>query len=1111
MNKLLFSILCLSLSYSIYAQNAPSTLSAGRLISECIMNPNNREFHVQNAHLYDAGGSIGNTSNEYTVNSFIGDGDPLELFFTEFKLPIGAVLNIYSGNTVNGELLGSFTGGDNTKPHNYKSRAFTLEYIPALNGATTSGWRGEIHKITAEYLWEKALLPESDCINAIPICSNSTINTSQNQYEDTGSVNDDTGGCYSGNGQGGSVWYQFTPQATGALDFTISPTGSTDYDFVLWDITNGCNSRTELSCNFAAPTGPTGISSTGDATNSQGSDGTRFNQRVNVDVTRRYAICINYYSGNNDGFTLTFQNNSGSVAVTDNTPPTITNATVNNCTNATTINVFFSEYIDCSTLQNGDFGIAGRTVTIGTTNCTGNPAKTRQITLNVSPALPGPATYTLTGANCNDLCGNPLNQNYSLVLGSVPTANAGPDRISCRSPGFLGIGFTYTTVTLNATGGNIYNWSDGQTGANINITPSSAAALTYTVSVQNNSACFATDQAVIRVENTPLPNLGPTQTVCTGFPVSLASGVSPTGVTFQWQQTTTTNFFGQPNNFTNIAGQTGQNLSITPAASPTFYRVVVTSAGGCQGISTVRINQGSGAFGISTTKAFACQGESVTLTLPASLTSYSWSTGTNANQPLNVTPLATTTFSVTSTTAGCTGSASVTIPVRPAQIASATALPLSPCAGTPVALSGGPSSSAVTVTENFEAVTQSYTLVNGTRNNWFHGTFAFASGSKGLYIGTASTNNNYEIGTAFGSRAATSFAYRDYNVTSFCNPNLSFRWRCSGSSGNAELTVWAITNGAVPSATAGNSLVAGPNTILLSGPLFGQPTTYQTVNLNLTQFAGATVRIVFQWRNVGQNLFGTIPAPANPAASIDDIVFTESTSFTYSWSSSTGVFSSAAQNPTAVPNANTVYTLQATRCDGCTAQASTTVTLCALLGLELTSFDADCDNGSVKINWQSTNDYNVAGYTLQYSNNGIDFNDIDYFKSGLGFYETRVQLNNGESHYFRLKFVGNDGSIEYSDIIQRSCNTGTLGEIILRPNPSSGSVNISFNVPSKAKYRFTVIDLLGRILITKELSLDENQQNILLNTEELSPAVYNLKIEDSNRLYSPKILKFVKK
>ncbi len=163
------------------------------------------------------------------------------------------------------------------------------------------------------------------------------------------------------------------------------------------------------------------------------------------------------------------------------------------------------------------------------------------------------------------------------------------------------------------------------------------------------------------------------------------------------------------------------------------------------------------------------------------------------------------------------------------------------------------------------------------------------------------------------------------------------------------------------------------------------------------------------------------------------------------------------------------------------------------------------------LNWESTNDYNLANYILQYSNNGIDFIDIDYFKSGLGFYETSVQLNNGESHYFRLKFVGNDGSVEYSDIIQRSCNSLSFGEIILSPNPSSGTINISFSVPTKGKYSFIVIDLLGRDVIRKELTLDENQQNIILNTEELAPAVYNLKIEDNNRLYSPKIMKFVKK
>jgi hypothetical protein len=86
-----------------------------------------------------------------------------------------------------------------------------------------------------------------------------------------------------------------------------------------------------------------------------------------------------------------------------------------------------------------------------------------------------------------------------------------------------------------------------------------------------------------------------------------------------------------------------------------------------------------------------------------------------------------------------------------------------------------------------------------------------------------------------------------------------------------------------------------------------------------------------------------------------------------------------------------------------------------------------------------------------------------------------------------------------------------LGEITLSPNPASGSINISFNVPTKGKYRFSIIDLLGRVLIKKEISLDENLQNILLNTEELSPAVYNIKIEETNSLYSPKIIKFIKK
>ncbi len=1109
MKKQLLPILLLLVFFKLHAQNPIGMTPRTNHNNQAIIMSNNDVYNTgSNAVFYDDGAELGNVGSQPIVSTFIGTGQAMELFFTEFKLPAGAILNIYKGNSVNDELLASFEGGQNQKPWNFKARSFTIEYIPAPNGATAPGWRGEIHELTAQYLWEKALLPESDCINAIPICSNSTINTSANQYEDTGSINDDTGGCYSGTGNGGSVWYQFTPQANGPLDFAINPSGSTDYDFVLWDITAGCASRTEMSCNFAAPSGPTGLSSTGDPTNSQDASGGRFNQRLNVDVTRRYAICINYYSGTNAGFNLTFQNNAGSVAITDNTPPTMSNVTANNCASASSLNIFFSEYIDCATLQSSDFTIPGRTVTITANNCTGNPSKTRQITVSVSPALTNPGTYTLTGNSCNDLCGNPLNGTFNVVLGPVPTANAGPDRTSCRSPGFFGIGFTYTQVTLTAAApGTNYFWSDGQTGASINVNPTSLATLTYTVSVQNGSACVATDQAQIFVENTPRPNLGATQTVCSGFPVTLFSTVAPAGVIYQWQSTTTT-FFGSPTSFVNIAGQNGPNLTITPAAASTWYRVIVTSTNGCQGTSTVRINQGAGVFAITPSTPFACAGSAVTLTLPSNMTTYTWSTGTNANQALTVVPVTTTTYSVTSTTAGCSGSASVTIPVRPVTAATAAAAPAMVCPGDPVSLTGSPAGNSNTITENFEGTTNIFTLVNGSNNRWFQGTAAFAAGTKGLYIGTAVGNNNYAIGSFFSPISATNFAFRDIPVTSFCNANFAFKWRCNGQSGQAELRLWLVPTTFTP--VAGTAITASASNILLGGPYFGQAAAFQNVSIDLTPYAGQTRRLVFEWKNTGAALV-LGPVVANPAAAIDDISFTESTSFSYNWSASTGGFSSSAQNVSAFPSANTTYTLQATRCDGCVSSATTNVSICILLELELSKFKANCEGTKAKVEWAIENEAGIDSYILQYSSDAINFENVAQLNAGFGNYESLVNLfNNADNHYFRLKQINTDGTHSYSSIIQAACQGFEIGQIDIFPNPTSDNLNVRFGADISGNYNVSVIDVLGRTISKQSYQLSSDNYEIQINTVQLIPAVYFVKISDKNNLISPKILKFVK-
>lgn len=962
-------------------------------------------YLTSNAIFYDDGGPQGNMSNTDMICVIKRPGGHgLKLFFEEIDIPVDAVLKVYAGSDTSATaLLGEFNAYTNSKPWTYYNSTFTIVYKAGTSGGNHLGWKGYL--IPQPITIDRASMPESDCINAIPLCGNSTVNTSANQYDDTGQVNDDAGSCYSGTGNGGSVWYQFSPQSTGPLDFSISPTGSTDYDFVLWDITNGCGSKTELSCNYAAPTGPTGLSTSGAATNSQDASGSNFNQRYNVDVTKTYAICINYYSGNNDGFQLDFQNDPTSVAIEDNTPPTITNAYTDNCASASDFTIEFSEYIDCSTLDNSDFTIPGHTVTITNDNCVNG--KTTSIEVSVSPALT-PGTYTLTGNSCDDMCGNPLNDTYSIVTTSVPVANAGPDQVGCSTPGFFG-STNYASVTLTGSGGTSGFWSTGQTGSSISVSPHSTTTYTYTAI---NGSCASTDDVTVTVSASPQPSLGPDQTICSGFNTTLNSGAS--GVTYLWQTTTTTGFFGIPNNWSTVGGAASSSYTTPNIATNIYYQVTVTDAAGCSGSDWILIQIGSGVFGI-TGPTNICEGDNVTLSLPSSMTNYTWSTGGSGvgspNTDLNVAPSTTTTYTATSTTTGCVGSADLTVNVHPSPTAGITANPTQVCGGDPITLtSSGVNNSSTTLTEDFESA-NSFTLVNGANNKWYRGTATNNGGSYGLYIGTAATDNNYIIGSWISPKTATNHAYKNYTVTSYCDVTLTFDWRCNGQASKAEMSVFIVPTTYTP--VAGTAITASATEILVGGPYYGS-STYQTETLDLSAYAGQTVRIVFQWYNQGAALIGG-PTVANPAAAIDNVIFNESTTFSYSWTSNPAGFSASTSIAVDNPIVATDYTLVATRCDGCAVTETLSLPVCAVLSIELAYFEGSKNGRMNELKWVTKSEAANNYFMLERSAEGQYWEEIAQI-SALGNSASEMQYSYLDEHwtpgmnYYRLTEVDNNGN-----------------------------------------------------------------------------------------------------
>jgi len=176
-----------------------------------------QEFSVSNGVFYDDGGPSSNVSDNYSIATFSGNNEILEIYFEEFNIPYDAKIKVYDGISNKGKLLGVFTSKD--KPWNFKAKNLTVEYIASASNAPGKGWKGVLRtsKVTKNNAIQSA--PESDCPNAIPLCTNNTAIVSASQYVDLGSINDDSGSCYGGTGSGGSVWYSFSPQATGPLDF----------------------------------------------------------------------------------------------------------------------------------------------------------------------------------------------------------------------------------------------------------------------------------------------------------------------------------------------------------------------------------------------------------------------------------------------------------------------------------------------------------------------------------------------------------------------------------------------------------------------------------------------------------------------------------------------------------------------------------------------------------------------------------------------------------------------------------------------------------------------------------------------------------------------------
>ena len=255
-----------------------------------------------------------------------------------------------------------------------------------------------------------------------------------------------------------------------------------------------------------------------------------------------------------------------------------------------------------------------------------NPSSLTTATYTPGAGETGTVTLTLT-ATGNAPCANAVSTK-TLNISSAPTAVAGTAVTTCSNS------VVNITAGASATNNAGIIWSSDGTGTIAN--PSSLTTATYTpgagetgtvtltLTATGNAPCanaVSTKTLSINQEVSITTQPEPTQSICAGFPVSLTTNATGTGLTFEWFKNGVS---------TGITSQT-LNINQVSAADAGMYTVEISGVAPCSSVTSdpaeIIVNQSIIINDQPEPNITSCEGESsvvISVAATGNIDSYLW-------------------------------------------------------------------------------------------------------------------------------------------------------------------------------------------------------------------------------------------------------------------------------------------------------------------------------------------------------------------------------------------------------------------------------------------------------------------------------------------------------
>jgi hypothetical protein len=704
------------------------------------------------------------------------------------------------------------------------------------------------------------------------------------------------------------------------------------------------------------------------------------------------------------------------------------------------------------TAANGCTGTGSGVVTINalpTPNIAQNPyACNGQIVLNAGGGF---SSYAWSnGGGSNSTATFSLSGTYTVtVTNAAGCTNTDDFLVNIPSPPVVDISGVLSfcassSTTLNATAGFAsYSWTGGSSSPNLTVTN----AGTYAVTATNAQGCTTATSVLVSSQASPVPTVT-SGAACQGVPVTLNISNAPFA-SYDWSS----------------GGGNGSSASYSTAGT---YTVTVTAANGCTGT-------GSGVVTINTLPTpnivqnpYACNGQ-IVLNAGGGFSSYAWSNGGGSNPTATYSSSGTYTVTVTNT-AGCTNTDDflVDIPSLPVVNISGT---LSICASSSTTLNATPGF----VDYNWTGGSSNTNLtvsVGGTYTVTATDAFGCTDTETATVVVLAAPNPDITGSAAVcvGNNVTLSVLngpYTAYNwSTSSTNPTISVT-----NSGNYAVTVTAA-NGCTATAVETQTFLLAPtpsinvatscnnqSTLSTSIPYSAYawsnsaitPTTVVTVENNYT----VTVTNG-QGCTASASIFADIlPTPVVNISGATSFCAGSSTTLSATAGFVGYIWSNTQSTPSININTSGTYGVTVTNADGCTEEASFSVSQLPVPNPIITGPSSICAGGSATFSV-------AAGFTGYIWSNSQAGSSIT--TGNPGNYTVTVTAANGCTGTDDISLVISN-SLNINIVAQvYQCN-GTLtldaGSGFSTYNWSTADNSSTIVVNANGNYTVTVTDITG--------------------------------------------------